>query len=76
MLRTSFLVMLLTFGMLACSKEKMPVPVAKIPAKETLNTRTVEKAPKPSPYIYKAPRQVSAANRDAVAPRQNRPQPE
>ncbi|HEX4485238.1 MAG TPA: hypothetical protein VH088_03165 [Terriglobales bacterium] len=74
MLRTSLLVVVFTFGMLACSKEKVSKPLAKAPAKEVSNAR--EKAPKPSPYIYKAPRQVSAVNRDAVAPRRNRPQPE
>jgi hypothetical protein len=70
MLRTSLLLMFLTFGMLACSKEKVSTPVVKASA------RTIEKAPKPSPYIYKAARQVSAVNRDAVTQRQNRPQPE
>jgi hypothetical protein len=62
--------------MLACSKQKVTQPVGKAPAKEVLNTQTVEKARKPSPYIYKAPRQVSVVNREPVTPRRDRPQPE
>jgi hypothetical protein len=72
-LRTSLLLLILTFGMMACSKT---APVVKAPAKELPTTRIVEKAAKPSPYKPKAPRQVSVVNRETVAPRQERPQPE
>ena len=73
MLRTSLLLVIFAFGMLACSKT---APVAKSPAKEVPNTRVVEKAAKPSPYKPKAPRQVSVVNRETVAPRHDPPQPE
>jgi hypothetical protein len=75
MLRTSLLLVILAFGMLGCSKPIFK-PKAKTPAKEVLNARSAEKAPKPSPYIYKAPRQVSATSRETVATRGDRPQPE
>jgi hypothetical protein len=75
-LRTSLLVVIFTFGMLACSNTKVSKPVAKVPAKDVVNAATIEKAPKPSPYIYKAPRQVSVVNREPVASRRDRPQSE
>jgi hypothetical protein len=82
MLRSSLLIVICTFGMLACSKEKASIPAGKSQPKETPNTRTIEKAAKPSPYKPKGPRQVTVVNRESVpavrsaAARDDRPQSE
>jgi hypothetical protein len=82
MLRTSLLIAVCTLGMLACSKQKASAPAGKSQTKKIPNTRTIEKAAKPSPYKPKAPRQVTVVNREAAAPvasaaaRDDRPQSE
>lgn len=63
MLRSGLLVVLLSLGMVACSKPKFNPPISRNQPKEVLPTRTIEKAAKPSPYKPKAPRQVTTATR-------------
>jgi hypothetical protein len=63
MLRSSRLVVLLSLGMVACSKPKDNPPISRNQSKEVPATRTIEKAAKPSPYKSKAPRQVTTATR-------------
>lgn len=79
MLRTSLLLVVISLATLGCAKAK--TPVTKPQSRDVPSTRTIEKAAKPSPYKPKAPRQVSAVNRENVPPvtsaaRNERPQPE
>jgi hypothetical protein len=66
MSQTSLFLVILSIGMLGCSKPKTNLPAANAQPKEIPDTRTIEKAAKPSPYKPKAPRQVTAVTRDAV----------